>query len=237
MSELTPTPLAPIPFDVIGFDLDGTLLDTAGDLAAALNHALVLAGRQAVSLDMARTYVGGGTRVMLMRALEANGGALADTEVDALLPELVAYYEAHIAVHTRPYPGMLAMLDALDARGVKLALVTNKLEHLARRLLGELTLTERFYTIIGGDTLGPGRAKPAPDLLHLMVERSGLPAPRVAYVGDTSYDTRAAHAAHLPVVAVSFGFTDAPLQMLNPNAIIDHFDELVPALQGLAINV
>jgi phosphoglycolate phosphatase len=172
MNELTP-----IPFDVVGFDLDGTLLDTAGDLAAALNHALVLAGRQAVSLDTARTYVGGGTRVMLMRALEANGGALPDAEVDVLLPQLVSYYEAHIAVHTQPYPGMLAMLDTLDARGVKLALVTNKLEHLARRLLGELGLTERFYTIIGGDTLGPGRAKPAPDLLHLMVERSGLTAP------------------------------------------------------------
>jgi phosphoglycolate phosphatase len=237
MSELTPIPLAPIPFDVIGFDLDGTLLNTAGDLAAALNHALVLAGRQAVSPETALTYVGGGTRIMLTRALDANGGALPEAEFELLLPRLVDYYEAHIAVHTRPYPGMEAMLDALDAQGVKVAVVTNKLEHLARRLLGELDLTDRFYTIIGGDTLGPGRAKPAPDLLHLMVERSGLAAPRVAYVGDTSYDTRAAHAAHLPVVAVSFGFTDAHLPDLGPSAIIDHFDELIPALQGLAIDV
>jgi hypothetical protein len=119
---------------------------------------------------------------------------------------------------------------------VKLALVTNKLEHLARRLLGELGLTERFYTIIGGDTLGPGRAKPAPDLLHLMVERSGLTAP-ASPMSVIPAMIHAAHAAHLPVVAVSFGFTDAPLETLNPSAIIDHFDELVPALQGLAVKV
>lgn len=229
------TQLTPIPFDIVGFDLDGTLLETSGDLAEALNHALVLAGRAPVSLDTARTYVGGGTRVMLMRALAANGGPLPDAQVDVLLPQLVAYYQAHIAVHTRLFPGALVMLEGLAARGVKLALVTNKLERLAVQLLEEMGLTHHFYTIIGGDTLGPGRAKPAPDLLHLMVERSGLDAPRAAYVGDTSYDTRAAQAAGLPVVVVGFGFADLPVAELNASAVIAHFDDLIPALQGLVV--
>lgn len=228
MSEITP-----IPFDIVGFDLDGTVLDSSGDLAEALNHALALAGRAPVSHDEARTYVGGGTRVMLERALAANGGPLTADRFEALLPQLIDYYADHIAVHTRPYPGAIAMLDALAAQGVKVALVTNKLEHLAVRLLGELGLGERFYTIIGGDTLGPGRAKPAPDLLHLMIERSGLDAPRAAYVGDTTYDTRAARAAGLPVVAVSFGFADMDVHQMGADAVIDHFDALIPALAAL----
>ena len=125
------------------------------------------------------------------------------------------------------------MLAALAQRGVKLAIVTNKLERLAVKLFAELGLTDHFYTIIGGDTLGPGRAKPKPDLLHLMVERSGLPSPRAAYVGDTTFDTYAAQAAAIPCVAVSFGFRDRPAQDLGADAVIDHFGELVGALEKL----
>lgn len=224
----------PIPFDLVGFDLDGTLLDTSGDLGAALNHALGLAGRAPVSLAAARTYVGGGTRVMLERALAANGGPVPQEQFEALLPELVTYYEHHIADHTVIFPGVPAMLDSLAAQGVKLALVTNKLEHLAVKLLDALKLSHHFTTIIGGDTLGPGRAKPAPDLLHLMVERSGLPDPRAAYVGDTIYDTRAARAAGMPVVVVDFGFAQGPAQDLGADAIISHFDALIPTLAGMA---
>jgi len=220
------------PFDLVGFDLDGTLLDTSGDLGEALNHALALAGRPPVARQDVYALVGGGTKVMLQRALERSGGALPEEETAALTAKLVAYYEAHIARHTKPYAGALAMLDALAAQGVKLALVTNKLEHLARKLLDELGLSQRFVTIIGGDTLGAGRAKPKPDLLQLMVERSG--AQRPAYVGDTSFDTGAARAAGIPCVVVSFGFCDAPPHELGGSAVIDHFDELIPALTTLA---
>jgi phosphoglycolate phosphatase len=223
----------PFPFDVVGFDLDGTLLDTAGDLGAALNHALVRAGRAPVPLATARTYVGGGTRLMLERALAANGGPLPEQEFEALLPELVEYYAGHITDYTLAFPGVVAMLQALAARRVKLALVTNKLERLAVKLLAELGLSHHFYTIIGGDTLGPGRAKPAPDLLHLMVERSGLPQARAVYVGDTSYDTLAARAAGLPVVVVDFGFAQGGVDDLGADAVISHFDRLVPTLETL----
>jgi len=220
------------PFDLVGFDLDGTMLDTSGDLGEALNHALSMAGRPPVARQEVYALVGGGTKVMLQRALERSGGPLPEEETAALTAQLVAYYEAHIAQHTQPYAGALAMMDALAARGVTLALVTNKLEHLARKLLDELGLSGRFATIIGGDTLGAGRAKPKPDLLQLMVERTG--AHRPAYVGDTSFDTGAARAAGIPCVVVSFGFCDAPPHELGGNAVIDHFDELIPTLTKLA---
>jgi len=219
------------PFDVVGFDLDGTLLDTRGDLAVALNHALALAGRPQIPLAQVSHYVGAGTRTMLSRALNAHGDLPPEAEIDALTTALIDHYEANIAVHTQLFPGGAAMLDALEQRGVRLALVTNKLERLAIRLLDTLGLSPRFATIIGGDTLGPGRAKPAPDLLHLMVERTG--AKRPAYVGDTTFDTRAARAAGIPCVALTFGYGDVAPKDLGADTLIDHFDELIPALENL----
>jgi phosphoglycolate phosphatase len=123
------------------------------------------------------------------------------------------------------------MLDALAACGVCLAVATNKREDLALRLFDELGLASRFAAIIGGDTLGPGTAKPAPDMLHAMVEQCG--GGRAAFVGDTTFDVGAARAAGLPVVAVRFGFCDLPPDELGADAVIDHFDELVPALEAL----
>jgi phosphoglycolate phosphatase len=219
------------PFAIVGFDLDGTLLDTMADLGPALNHALALEGRGPIATMQVHGLVGGGTRKMLARALDVTGGQVADERFEAMLAALLGYYEANVAVHTQLYPGGAAMLDGLAARGVKLALVTNKLEHLAVKLLDELRLSGRFATIIGGDTLGPGRAKPQPDLLHEMVARCGAGA--AAYVGDTTYDTRAASAAGLPCVAVSFGFNDLPPAELGATAVIDHFDELIPTLERL----
>jgi phosphoglycolate phosphatase len=217
-----------IPFDIVGFDLDGTLVDTHKDLAAALNHALVLAGRTELPPVTTRGLIGGGTAKMLERGLLANGDMVEDARFAELIGELVSYYEDHIAVHSRPFPGGEAMLTNLGERGVKLAIVTNKLERLAVKLIDALGLAERFYTVIGGDTLGPGHAKPAPDLLHEMVVRGG--GGRAAYVGDTTFDTRAAHAAGLPCVVASFGYNDFPKQDRHGNVVIDHFDKLAGAL-------
>ncbi|MBB3956906.1 HAD hydrolase-like protein [Novosphingobium sediminicola] len=221
------------PFDIVGFDLDGTLLDTKLDLGVALNHALEQGGFAAVPLDMIPRLVGGGTRVLMERALAVQGATLDDDGLTAMAAELVRYYDANIAVHSRLFPGGAEMLDDLAGRGVRLAVVTNKMEHLARKLFGELGLTERFYTIIGGDTLGPGRQKPLPDLLHLMVERSGMASPRTAYIGDTHFDTGAAQAANIPCVVCSFGFNQGRTEHLGADAVIDHFDALVPALEQL----
>lgn len=219
------------PFTIVGFDLDGTLLDTLGDLAAAVNHTIGLEGRAPIATEQVRHLVGGGSKKMLWRALEETGGPVSDARFETLSDILIDFYSEHIANHTQLYPGGAAMLDGLASRGVRLALVTNKLERLAVNLLGQLGLAERFYTIIGGDTLGPGRGKPKPDLLDLMISRGG--PGRAAYVGDTTYDTGAARAAGLPCVAVSFGFDDLPPHELGATAVIDHFDELIPTLERL----
>ncbi len=214
-------------FATIGFDLDGTLLDTSGDLGAAVNHALSLIGRPPVPREAVMGLIGGGARPMLSRALALTGGA-DGLDKDQLFAQLLAYYEANIAVHTALYPGAAEMLDALDASDTKIAVVTNKREPMARLLFEELGLTDRFACIIGAGTYP---LKPAPDALHAMVAQCGGGA--AAFVGDTTFDTRAARAAGLPSVAVSFGFCDAPPQLLEADAVIDHFDELIPALAAL----
>ena len=228
MTDISSTPF---PFQIVGFDLDGTLLDTLADLGAALNHALGLAGRPPVPVSGVKDLVGGGARLMLEKALVVTGEALPAAEVTALHGALIAFYRANIAVHSRLYPGGAAMLDALDARGVKIAVVTNKLESLAVQLLGELGLSSRLALVLGGDSLGPGRAKPAPDLLHEMVARLG--GGRAAFVGDTTFDTGAARAAGLPCVAVRFGFNDVPVDEMGADAVIGHYHELVPVLEAL----
>ena len=216
-----------IRFSIVGFDLDGTLLDTSGDLGAAVNHALALAGREPVPPAAVSGLIGGGAKLMLERALAMTGGT-GGIDQDALFTQLLAYYEANIAVHTALYPGAEAMLDALAERGIKLAVVTNKREAMARKLFDALGLTSRFACIIGA---GRYPLKPAPDALHVMVAELGGGA--AAFVGDTTYDTHAARAAGMPSVAVSFGFCDAAPGELGADAVIGHFDELVPALLRL----
>ena len=216
-----------IRFDIVGFDLDGTLLDTSRDLGAALNHALGTIGREPVPLAAVSGLIGGGARLMLQRGLALTGGGEGVDE-EALFAALLRYYEANIAVNTALYPGAEAMLDALAAAGMKLAVVTNKREPMTRLLFDALGLTARFSCIIGA---GRYPLKPAPDALHAMVAQSGGGA--AAFVGDTTFDTRAARAAGLPSVAVSFGFCDAAPDQLGADAVIDHFHELIPALARL----
>lgn len=216
------------PFAIVGFDLDGTLLDTLGDLAAAVNHTLAQIDRAPLAEAAVRPMIGRGAKHMLEEGLRASGG-VPDGAVERLYPELLRFYEANIAVHSRPFPGVVAALDRLDALGVRTAVVTNKLEGLARQLLGELGLADRMATIIGGDTVGARKPSPAP--VRAMIERcGGGPA---AFVGDSIYDVMAAKNADVPSVAVSFGFLDRPAGELGADHVIDHYDELVPLLARL----
>ena len=207
------------------------MLDTSGDLAAAVNHALATIDRPPVAPERVRGMIGGGAKNMLRHAMTATGGCGED-EFRPAYKALLSYYGDHLCVHTAPFPGTVAMLDRLAAQGVKLAVVTNKFESFATRLLADIGLAARFDTIIGGDTLGAGKSKPDRALIDLMVERLG--GGRAAFVGDSIYDIEAAHNAGLPAVAVSFGFLLQPVGTFGAEAVIDRWDELDQALERIA---
>lgn len=217
-----------IPFDLVGFDLDGTLLDTSADLAGAVNHALATIGLGPFPVEEIKPFIGKGARRMLERSLII-AGRESERLTDELLPIMLDHYGAHIAVHTAPYPGLLDAMDRLSARDIRLAVCTNKREAYARKLLDALGLTPRFAAIIGGDTLGPNRMKPLPDLIHEMIAQAG--GGHTIFLGDTDNDTRAAKAAGVPSIAVSFGFVHCTAEELGADAGIDHYDELVPLLE------
>lgn len=218
--------MASIPFDIVGFDLDGTLIDTSGDLAAAVNHALGTIGRASFPVADIRPFVGKGAKVMLQRALDASGGH-DDALLRQLLPVLLDYYQQNLIIHSVPYPGLAASLDALAARGVRLAICTNKAERFAVPLMEQLGLSDRFASIVGGDTVGVAKPDPAP--IHAMIERAG--GGRAVFLGDTINDIAGAKNAGIANVAVSFGFLDGPVEDLDADGIIHHFDELVPLLE------
>ena len=221
---------AEIPFDIVGFDLDGTLVDSSIQLAASLNYALKLGRRPPIDEAEVKQLVGMGARHMLEMALAAHGDVDRD-EVKRLMPALLNHYEEHLGSDCPPFPGLLNALDRLRQAGVKLAVVTNKYEHLAVKLLKNIGMLDRFVTVIGGDTMGPGRGKPQPDPIHEMISRCG--GGKAAFIGDSIHDTSAATAAHIPSIAVSFGFLHQPVEDLGATAIIDHYDELIPALQRI----
>lgn len=218
------------PFDIVGFDLDGTLFDTSSDLTGALNHALQLLGRPPLTVAEVKPMIGRGGKYMLQQGLEASGGCDLDT-LERAYPELLAFYGDNIAQATRPFPGLSAAMDALEARGTKLAIVTNKAENLAVKLVAELALDHRFACVIGGDTMGPDGRKPSADGIREMIRRCG--GGRAAFVGDSIFDIQAAKNAGIPSVAVSFGFLMQPVEELMADVVIDHFDELIPALEAL----
>ncbi|MGN6820561.1 MAG: HAD-IA family hydrolase [Sphingomonas sp.] len=218
--------MSDFPFALVGFDLDGTLVDSVADLAAAVNHALATIDRAPLTVEQVRPMIGGGTRLMLQRALDATGG---DAALDGLLPVLLDHYAAHIADRTRPFPGVIEALDALRARGVTLAVVTNKIEHLSRKLLGELGLLDRFVGVIGGDTAGLTATKPDRAPIDLMQARYGHGG-RAAFVGDTDYDIRAARAAGMPVAL----FSPNKSSNLGADVIFSHYDQLADALAQAA---
>ncbi|AGH48028.1 MULTISPECIES: phosphoglycolate phosphatase [Sphingomonas] len=216
------------PFAVVAFDLDGTLADTAPDLTAALNHALGRMGRPPIPAEDVRHMVGHGARALLQKGLSATG-EVNEALIEEGFPILLDYYYAHIADHTRPFDGLEAALDTLAARGVKLAICTNKLEGLSRELVDALGWQDRFVALVGGDTLPVRKPDPAP-LLEAIARAGGG---RAAFVGDSITDTDTARAAGIPCVAVTFGFSDRPVDQLGADRLIDHFDELVPALLAL----
>ena len=218
----------PLKDATIVFDLDGTLVDTAPDLTNALNHVLTRRGHVPVPAASIRSSVAFGARAMIEEGLRRSQ---ASDDVDQMLAEFLAHYEANIAAESVPFPGAVRALESLAAAGAKLALCTNKREDLTLKLLEALRLDDHFDAIAGRNTFAV--AKPHPDHLTGVIARAGGNPAKAVMVGDSEVDMATAKAARVKTILVSFGYAGAPLAALSPDGVIDHFDELVPRATGL----
>jgi phosphoglycolate phosphatase len=210
-------------------DLDGTLVDTAPDLIAALGVALAAENVPNPPFEEARGLIGAGARALVERGLKVAGRDVPPARLEELHAIFLDHYAGHIADRSRPYPGCVEALDRLASRGARLAVCTNKIERFARLLLDELRLTDRFAAIVGGDTFGV--AKPAAAPLHGAIVRAGGSPARAVMVGDSVTDVKAAKAAGVPCVLMSFGYTETPAGDLGADILIDHYDDLDDALE------
>ena len=213
------------------FDLDGTLADTAPDLHHTMNVLLERHGRRTVPIERVRDMVGGGARKIMERGFAETGAPADEALLDQLFGEFIAHYGENLAVHSRLWPGMLAQLEALAARGAHMAVCTNKVEHLSRKLLRELEIDHFFPVVIGGNTLAV--RKPDPEHLREAVRQLGGSLEHTVMVGDSAPDIDAANAAGLPSICVTFGYSHIPAAELGATVLIDHFDDFPAALARL----
>ncbi|MFC3069543.1 phosphoglycolate phosphatase [Phenylobacterium soli] len=212
---------------VIAFDLDGTLVDTAPDLVGTLNVILAQEGIAPLPMAEARPLIGHGARRLLERGFEVANAPLAPERTPEIFDRFLAHYLAHIADESRPFPGVVEALTRLRAAGAKLAVCTNKPGDLARVLLDALEISQLFEAIVGPEA-APAR-KPDGRHLEAAVAAAGGALPRAVMVGDADTDAGAARAAGAALVLVSFGYTQVPAAELEPDVLIDHFDELPDA--------
>jgi len=216
---------------IIVYDLDGTLADTASDLMGALNFVLEREGLRPLPVENARSLLGAGGRALIQRGFAAFGRELSPEKLEVLFGDFLAHYNAHIAVHTRLYPGVAATLDAFAAAGWLQAICTNKMEASASMLMGRLGVADRFAFICGQDTFGVGKPDPKP--LIGTVEAAGGTLARAIVVGDSITDIKTARAAGARVICVDYGYSDTPVTELGPDRVISHFDELEAACAEL----
>jgi len=187
--------------DAMLFDLDGTLADTAPDMARTVNLMLAKRGRAEVPVERVRPYVSRGARGMVCAAFEITPE---HPDFQAMREEFLDLYGGNLCVDTRLFPGMAELLDTLEARDIAWGVVTNKFERFARPILEELGLGTRAGVVVGGDTCA--RPKPYPDPLLFAASALGVAPARTMYVGDDERDVQAARAAGMPVIVAGYGY-------------------------------
>jgi phosphoglycolate phosphatase len=209
------------------FDLDGTLVDTAPDLLAALNIVLAGAGHRTVAPAELRSLVGFGVRRLFERAFEVTGTKISEAKMAEYHDEFLNYYRANIARESRLFPAVSDTLDSLARDGALLGVCTNKPHDLTGLLLDQLDLTRRFGSVIGAG-LAPYNK---PDPRHVLDVVAALKgdAKRAVMVGDSAVDVDAAKAAGIPVIVLTYGYTNVPAGALGADALTGDFAD-VPAL-------
>lgn len=211
------------------FDLDGTLVDTAPDLMATTNTLLSREGRRAVDDREMRRLVGRGARNLISEAFKLTGGAVDPARLEDLYDAFLKDYESHIADASRPYPGVVETLEALQRDGVRMGVLTNKPHGPSTLLLTALGLNQFFGAVFGG-----GKRpwlKPDPRLFsEIVAELGGTGA---VMVGDSITDVETARAAGVPVILMSYGYTPEPAATLGADLVLDDFREVPVAAAKL----
>ena len=212
--------------DTLLFDLDGTLVDTAPDLHHALNSTLGSVELGPVDIELTRHWVGHGAKKMISSALEQHNERSADAIVEKLYTSFLAYYRRHIAIFSKPFPGVSLTIQHLAHKGCKLGVVTNKRYDLSELLLKELNLLRYFSLVVGGDTLSVAKPKPDP-LLHACKELD-TPPERAIFVGDSITDVACARSAGCPIVLVPYGYNQGvSVSTLGADRTIESLVELI----------
>jgi phosphoglycolate phosphatase len=216
-------------------DLDGTLVDSLPDLAAAIAELLDQESRPGLPQEAVAAMVGDGVPKLIERALAATGGVPAKAALAALVARYMPIYEARMTELTRPYPGAIETLRALKAAGWRLAVCTNKPEAPSRAILTGLGFEGLFEAVSGGDSL-PVK-KPDPGHLFGLLEVLGAAPGAAVMLGDSRNDVQAARGANLPVVAIAHGYGGTPARDLGADRVIESFGELPAALAALGFGV
>jgi phosphoglycolate phosphatase len=213
-------------YEHVAFDLDGTLIDSRADLAAAVNHVLRAFALPELPPATLYGYVGDGARTLVERAL----GPTHQERLRSALAAFLAYYGEHLLDATHPYPGIVDMLTALAERGAVLSVLSNKPVVMSHAILDGLGLGARFVDVLGGDSLAT--RKPDPAGLEWLRSRTATPRHRMLLVGDSAIDLRTARAAEIAFVGVTWGLTPGDLLAAAPHRLIDHPAELVALVEG-----
>ena len=212
-------------------DLDGTLIDSAPDLAAAVGELLARQGRPPLTVEAIKTMIGDGVPKLIERAFAATGGAPPAGELAALVSRYMPLYEARMTELTRPYPGAIETLRALKDAGWRLAVCTNKPEAPSRAIVAALGFDGLFEAVAGGDSF-PVR-KPDPGHLLGLLGRMGADPAVAVMLGDGQNDVLAAARAGLPAIVVAHGYGRVPVHELGAEVVIESFSELPGALAAL----
>jgi phosphoglycolate phosphatase len=212
------------------FDLDGTLIDSVPDLAAALDVSLEQLNYPPAGLARTRSWVGNGARKLVVRALsfalEIPEKSVSEEITDKLLAVFFKHYGEQTCQQTTMYNGVLQALSVWHEQGIKMACVTNKSARFSRPILAHFGMDTFMPILVGGDTLSVRKPDPAP--LLLACEQLGVDLGNTVMVGDSINDVHAARAAKIPVACVSYGYNHgAPIADANPDLLVDHFLDLL----------
>lgn len=221
----------PIRRKAVLFDLDGTLVDSAPDLAASLDATLVAWRRAPLGLDAVRPLIGDGARALLHKGFQETGGQPKQNQMEEAVAFFLDHYRRNLTRLTRPFPGVPETLDILRNKACRLAVCTNKVKSLSMGILDQLELSPYFDAVIAGDSYAHKKPHPAPLLGAL--ESLGSSRLEGVMVGDSSNDVQAAKAAGMPVLVVSFGYTATPPHQLGGDRMVNHFAEIPRILEML----